>query len=245
MAANDLIDSEAKLSNKFKRLLEEYDINLLFDIPEIEAGVNEIKGVIDKYEDIHVELKREMGDGYIEAYPNDLEKLKPMTDWIKSAKLEIKNRKILREKEDKEKEKEEEQRRIDKEEREKMAKEVEKADQQRREEEFRERGVRKEKERLRTAQKHLDRRIELTLMSIKRENSVFVEDMDRNICCIRELMKEHSELFIKIEDVFGEDFEKDFSIIFKTQNDAMYDSLCDLMDLSQSTKHEKLKKMQN
>ena len=120
---------------------------------------------------------------------------------------EIKNRKILREEEDKKKEKEEEQRRIDQEEREKMAKEVEKADQLRREEEFVERGVRKEKERLRTAQKHLDRRIELTLKSIKRENSVFVEDMDRNIYCIRELMKEHSELFINIEDVFGEDFE--------------------------------------
>ena len=125
-----------------------------------------------------------------------------MTTWIKTAKMEIKIRKVQKMKEEEEKG-----------ERLKMAREEEKADQLRREEKLKEQSERKEKDRMRTAHKHLERRIELTLAGIEQENSIFVEDMERNICLVRELMKEYSELFIKIEDVFGEDFHKEFSIV--------------------------------
>ena len=107
MVSQELIDSEEKLNFKFSRLIEEYELDLLFDISEIEAGISEIREAVDKYEDIQVELKRELGERYNETYPNISEKLKPMNEWVKKAKKEIKNRKVQKLREEKEKEEKE------------------------------------------------------------------------------------------------------------------------------------------
>ena len=50
MATQELVDNETKLKFKFSRLLEEYELDLLFDISEIEVGISEIREVIEKYE---------------------------------------------------------------------------------------------------------------------------------------------------------------------------------------------------
>ena len=43
----DLIDLETKLSFKSKRLLDEYDLESLFDVSEYEAAIFEFKELID------------------------------------------------------------------------------------------------------------------------------------------------------------------------------------------------------
>ena len=115
MATAKRVDKETKVSFKFSRFVDEYDFDILFDIEDIEAGIIEIKKLIDSFEGIHVELKRELGDRYQETYPNFAEKLKPMTEWVKNAKLEIKKQKLEKLKQEREKEEKKERLRKEKE----------------------------------------------------------------------------------------------------------------------------------
>ena len=63
---------------------------MLFDIDDIESGIKESKKLLESYEEIRLELKRELNDEYEETYRNFEINSKIMTDWIKKAKLEIK-----------------------------------------------------------------------------------------------------------------------------------------------------------
>ena len=85
MAAEKIIDEEKKLRLKIDRFLDEYDFELLFDIEDIEKGISEFKILIENYEGIHVELKRELNDEYDLKFGDFAAKLKKMTDWVKKA----------------------------------------------------------------------------------------------------------------------------------------------------------------
>ena len=263
MVASKLVDEEIKVCLKFDRFLKEYEFDLLFDVEDIEAAIIEVKTLIDTFEDIHVELKRELDDKYEEAYPKFSEKLKPMIDWVKNAKIEKKRKKVekLREEREKEeieervrkdkeekeekfrikKEVKEEKVRIERQEREEKFRELEKADQLRKEIELKDNNEKKEKERLRTAQRHLNVRINLELESIEKENSVFIEDMEKNINYIRELIKEQSELFAQIENVFADEYQKEFSEIYEKQNSRLYNFLTVIREMSKKRKLEEAK----
>ena len=73
----------------------EYDFDLLFDVDDIEVEIAEFKKLIDIYEEIHVELRREL-QNYENSYPDFEGKLKVMTNWVMNAKIEIKRRKIAK-----------------------------------------------------------------------------------------------------------------------------------------------------
>jgi len=264
MALANLVNDEKKTSRKFTRFLDEYsDLSDLFDITDIERAIIERKGLIDQFEEDHVELEKELGEKYEEQYPNFNISLKSMMDWVKKAKTEIKNRKVEKKTAEQEKENREEVLRKEREEKEKEArvkevekeeslrreremkeeqvKEVEKADQLRKEIELETEAKNKKKEKLRKAEKHMAKRIDMSLKSIQVENSMFIEDMERNISHIRDLLKEHSDLFVQIEHVFGDDYEKEFSLIFDGQNTHLYECLCKLIKLCQRTKLAELK----
>ena len=68
--------------------------------------------------------------------------------------------------------------------------------------------MKKEKDNLKVAVRHFSKRIDRELLSIKEEGSTFIEDMERNIIHIRKLIEDHSELFVRIEEVFGEDYKE-------------------------------------
>ena len=99
---------------KIDRFRDEYELKVLFDIDDIESGIKESKKLLESYEEIHLELN----DEYEETYRNFEIKSKIMTDRIKKAKLEIKNKKVQRIQEEKDerltKEKEEKQQRVSK-----------------------------------------------------------------------------------------------------------------------------------
>ena len=85
---------DKRVGLKITRFTEEYDFDLLFDVEDIKAGIAEFKKLIDIYEEIHVELKRQLKDDYEKSYPDFEDKLKIMTNWVKTAKLEIKRKKV-------------------------------------------------------------------------------------------------------------------------------------------------------
>ena len=92
MAAN--IARELKLVCKLDRFKIEYELSLLYEIEDIEEGIKELCSIIDKYDEVHIALKNELrGDTYAESYPDYEARIKSVTDWIKSAKFEIRNKK--------------------------------------------------------------------------------------------------------------------------------------------------------
>ena len=87
------IDGKLKLVCKINRLYKEYGLDLLYDIPEIQEGINELRSLIESYESIHISLQKELGIVYEDSYPDYDVQLTLMTDWIVSARREIKKRK--------------------------------------------------------------------------------------------------------------------------------------------------------
>ena len=94
MSTANLCDEEEKVCLKIKRFIEEYNLDLLFDIQDIENAIFEFKKLIESYEEVHIELKRELGDQHETQYVEFEEKYKSMSDWVINARLEIKRKKI-------------------------------------------------------------------------------------------------------------------------------------------------------
>ena len=132
MAGEKIGDEEKQLSFKITRFFDEYELDTLFDIGDIELGITELKKLIESYEEIHIELKRELDNEYENTYTDFEDKVKLMTTWVKNAKLEIK------------KKKEEKRRRENEEKGEKLRKEKEEKEEKLRKE--KEENARKEKE---------------------------------------------------------------------------------------------------
>ena len=96
-----LIDDELKITCKFKRFMSENSMELLYDISDIESAIQDLRNLLESYEEIHIRLKRELGDEYDKTFPNFEQDVENMSYWIRTAKLEIKRRK--QERSDKEK----------------------------------------------------------------------------------------------------------------------------------------------
>ena len=142
MSKEKLIDDEKKLSRKIKRFLKEYeDLDILHDVDEVEAAVAEIKEIIDNYEEVHIELERELKREYEGLY-KDSKELILATAWIKNAKVDIKRRKQKEREEEKAEKLREKEEKLRKEEEEKAEKLREKEEKLRKEEE----KLRKEEE---------------------------------------------------------------------------------------------------
>ena len=55
-------DIERKLSSKIKRFLDENVVSEFFDIEEIEGSAGSLRELLESYEDLHMELRNELGD---------------------------------------------------------------------------------------------------------------------------------------------------------------------------------------
>ena len=69
MANQKSIDKDKRMCLQIDRLIGEYDFDLLFDVGDIEVGIAEFKKLIDTYEEVHVELRREL-QNYENSYPD-------------------------------------------------------------------------------------------------------------------------------------------------------------------------------
>ena len=91
------IDEELKLVCKLTRFMNEYELSLLYDVVDVEEGIKEARQLAESFEEIHVMLKRELGDeDYNENYSGYDAQISKITDWIRVTKLEIKKKKESR-----------------------------------------------------------------------------------------------------------------------------------------------------
>ena len=94
MEGNKLKDEERKMSLEIIRFWDEYDLEELFDIDDIKESIDELKNLVKKFENIHVEIRTTLGEEeHNEIYPNYENDVKTMTEWIKTARKEIYERK--------------------------------------------------------------------------------------------------------------------------------------------------------
>ena len=92
---SELIDQELKLVKKIVRFRSEYNLDLLFDINEIEEAISEQRKLLEAYEELHIKLKRDLAEDYSNTYIDYDGHIKIMTDYIILAKKEIRNKKLV------------------------------------------------------------------------------------------------------------------------------------------------------
>ncbi len=224
------MDEETKISYKFNRFLEEYDLDFMFEIEEYETAIAEIKGAVDRFEDIHIRLKRDMGEkDYSDKYPKFSDRLKLVTEWISTAKRNLRQQKRDIERERKNAEDAEYKKELSMLELEGKQKELERSLQ-----------VNRDKERLRNQVKYLGRRINSDIKSIENEGSHFMDDINRNIETVRQLMKDFTELLAEVETVFGPDFEGEFGVYYTGENQRLSDALNFLMTACRESRQKEI-----
>lgn len=80
-------DEEQKIVRKINRFMTENELDLLFDAKDIKEAIDELKNLLDSYDELHIGLKRELGEElYNENYKNFDTVMKSMTDYILNAK---------------------------------------------------------------------------------------------------------------------------------------------------------------
>ena len=85
--------SEKKLSLKIKRYIAENDVDLLFDISDLEDAIRGMDDLVNSFEDVHVALGSQLKDQYAAKFPDFDKQISAVTEWIKKAKLAIKDKK--------------------------------------------------------------------------------------------------------------------------------------------------------
>ena len=222
-----LIDEELKLCPKLKHFMNDNGIELLFELSDFEEAIQELRGLSQNYEEIHVNLKRLLGDTYKDTYDNYDNQMKIIMDWNRNARIEIRKKKQeeKEEKSRKEKEEKEEKARKEKEEKEEKA---------RREKEEKEEKARKEDEEKENKTQELDKmkkklvaeeyysreKMQFEIQNMEEEDSCFVDDIERNIILAKDMKTEYVEIFKKIYG-FGDDFRKEFGTIYEEQSEKI------------------------
>ena len=204
----DLVDDEKKLVRKIRRCLDEYDdLSLMFDIEDVEKAITEFKEAIEAFDEIHIELERELENEYSETY-KDFSVLQLAKTWIHAARIDIKSRKI-----------------------EKLRTEHEEAENskllsQQEKDQF----AMKEIDRLKTAEKHMRVRLDADLAQMRQVNSEFVDDLQQNIGTIRGFIEEYSNLFVQIENTFPPSEFTPYSHLYEKHMQIMNDLMVQMME---------------
>ena len=83
------IEHELKTVCKINRFLDENQLSLFYDVEEINEGLEKMRELLQEFEDVHVELRRELGDAEYEKTYTEFKKSRDhMMTWLKNAKSE-------------------------------------------------------------------------------------------------------------------------------------------------------------
>ena len=217
---DDLLDQEAKLALKLRRLLSNYDLETLLSIADVDEAILEFNNVIEIFEDVHVKLRRGMGVEYSQTFEELSVTMAPYNDWLLQARRRSCDlrRAAEDEKSDTVQEVVEQMSRL-------TSRESE--DSARWEAEREER-----KSKLRNAWKRLANRAKADLATIATVNSEHQSDLTRDIAHIRQLLKELSDLDQELETVFATDYNEEFPTVDEYRV-TLNDAIRQLMDRSQ------------
>ena len=77
-------DSEKKIASRIDRFLtQNADLSEFFDLDEIDGSIRELRELLESYEDLHIELKSELGDQeYSETYGEYSKNVQKMEEWL-------------------------------------------------------------------------------------------------------------------------------------------------------------------
>ena len=187
---DQIVDSELKIVNKFKRFFDEYELDVLFDVEDVEVGIAELKELTNEYEDIHSQLSRASRDAgddvYKDTYQEQYDKqMLEIVDWIRRAKKSIRTKKeALKDSSLQEKTAE----------------------------------ASKQKVQIRAEEKYLRGRINSEIKALYAANSQFVEDLEKGVIVAQKLEVELSQVFVKIETC-GQDSCAEFGSNFDVMSD--------------------------
>ena len=210
MERTQLVDENNMIVIEVEDFLEEYELDDLYGTEDIEKCILELKDLKKRFQGVHIKLKRVLGNEYkalYESYDNDVKKI---VEWIKEARREISNRKREQDEEREEK--------LAREKEEKARKEEELA---RKEMKEMENAAMKERAKLKVEEKYFKIRVEEYLKNLDGEDSEFITDIEKNITELKYLIEIHSEMYARIEVVFGEDYENEFGDTYRKTLDSM------------------------
>ena len=187
MVENRLIDDEKKIGLKIVGFWDEYELDDLYGVDDINDSITELKNLKSGFENIHVDLKRELGEGWSPTYPKYDDDVRRMTNWIKNDRKEIAKRK--REEED-----------------------LIKAERKRAENLVGENNVNMASEQalLKTDEKYLVIRIDQQLTKIDFENADEVYEIERDLLPLGGLLKKYLAMHHKLEISFGNEYVAEF-----------------------------------
>ena len=87
-------DRETRISAKIRRFFDSYDdMSDFFDIEEIEKSIKNLNDLTEQFDEVHIDLRNEIGEDYQKYKGDHRTTLTSLTDWGKRAKKEIKSRK--------------------------------------------------------------------------------------------------------------------------------------------------------
>ena len=93
MERNQLVDENEMISIEIEDFFQEYNLEEIYDVEDIEKCILELKALKKKYEGVHVKLRRVLDEEYDESYKDYDSVVKKMVEWIKEARKEISRRK--------------------------------------------------------------------------------------------------------------------------------------------------------
>ena len=213
----------------------------MFDIEDIEKSILEFRELIDNYEEVHIRLTCELEDDYMTDYPNYDRTYQRLTGWIKQAKGDIKGRnvEICKAEDSREESRLREVRHMEEEKA--RAEEAEAgriAEVSRLEEEKKVCALR---EQLKVEVKYFTERMYDEIRNIREKGSTLPDELEKHLCVVRHLKTAHSELFTRVENAFGLDFQGNFGESFCSQRDYLNDVIRSLMEDITQKKLEKVK----
>ncbi len=165
------IDEELKIVLRINRFFTENELEEITDVEERDASVRDLKILQQDYEEIHVNLRRQLGDvQYTQIYDKYDDSVKLMMDWLKTAKRKIRNLKSS--------------------------------------------PSTKFLDELRVEEKFVHSRINYDFQTLLNEKTDFIEDLERHVSVVENLIKEYSVVFMKIENQ-GAEFKNEFGTRFE------------------------------
>ena len=76
----DNIELELRLVCRLDRFMVENELDMLYDVEEIEEAIKELHKIVEGYEEIHIKLKGELKDTHTETYPEYETRINVVTD---------------------------------------------------------------------------------------------------------------------------------------------------------------------
>lgn len=196
MSENQLSDQETKLRLEISGFWGEYDLDDLYGIDQISDSISELKNIKRRFENVHVDLRRNLEEEWAPKYPGYDDLVERMASWIKTARNKISERKR-------------EESLVP------LEMQAKSAEQNMYE------NARVEQTLLRTDEKHLVIKLDQLLNTVDFENVDEIDEVETDLFKLGGLIEKYLEMHHKLELSLGNTYEEEFGDEFKKKMSHM------------------------